>query len=160
MLNDFAPWVYPVGWLVIAVMLGVAEAATVQLVAIWFALGAAAAIVPALLGAPLWVQILVFVVVSAVAMLLTRPFLLRMLPTKRQHTNADRVIGETGIVELATENNHAQGRVLAMGLSWSAVSENGEALTQGERVTVTAIDGVKLIVKKEAVPVGAVKESL
>ena len=61
-------------WLVIAVVLGIFEAATVALVSIWFAIGAVAAMVPAYFNAPFWVQILVFILVSALCFVFTRPF--------------------------------------------------------------------------------------
>lgn len=152
-------WICPVSWLIVAVVLVVAEVLTVQMVAIWFAIGSVAAIVPALMGAPYWVQVLVFLAVSAATLVLTRPFLQRVLYVRREHTNADRVIGQMGVVEQTVENDQQPGRVMAMGLSWSALSDDGSAIAVGEKIEVVAIDGVKLIVKrKNASRVEAMKE--
>ena len=149
MLRIPAQDLYPIFWLILGIILAIIEAATVQLVAIWFSLGAVAAIIPALMGAPFWVQFLVFVAVSAASMLCTRPFVKRCLRVKQERTNADRVIGQTGIVVQQIDNDRAQGRVAVMGLDWSARTQNGEVLAEGARVTVLEIDGVKLIVKQQ-----------
>lgn len=150
---------YPIFWLVLGLALLIAEASTVQMVAIWFALGAFSAILPASLGAPLWVHILVFAVVSAAALLGTRPFVKRFLKVKVQRTNADRVIGETGVVVQAIENDKAQGRVAVMGLDWSARADDNTEIPEGEKVEILAIEGVKLIVRiKNASELGAREE--
>ena len=149
MLRIPAQDLYPIFWLILGIILAIIEAATVQLVAIWFSLGAVAAIIPALMGAPNWVPFLVFFAVSAASMLCTRPFVKRCLRVKQERTNADRVIGQTGIVVQQIDNDRAQGRVAVMGLDWSARTQNGEVLAEGARVTVLEIDGVKLIVKQQ-----------
>lgn len=159
MMASLPQWISPVSWLVIALILVIAEVATVQMVAIWFALGSVAALIPALMGAPYWLQAVVFLVVSAATLALTRPFLQRVLYVRREHTNADRVVGQTGMVEQTVENDQQPGRVMAMGLSWSALSDDGSTIAVGEKIEVVAIDGVKLIVKrKKASPVEATKE--
>lgn len=138
----------PIFWLVIAIVLGVAEAATVQLVAIWFALGALAAIIPAQLGASLTVQFGVFVAVAAVAFALTRPFVKKLLHQKKVRTNADSMIGRIGIVIVPVDNFEDQGRVSLAGLDWAARSEDGEPIPEGERVLIKSIEGVKVIVER------------
>ncbi|WP_312642125.1 NfeD family protein [Hydrogenoanaerobacterium sp.] len=142
---------YPVFWLILGIALAIAEAATVQLVAIWFSLGAVAAIIPALMGAPVWAQFLVFVAVSALAMVGTRPFVKRFLNVKQERTNADRVIGQTGVVLQEIDNDRAQGRVLVMGLDWSARSVDGTDIPVDAKVTILAIEGVKLIVEAKEI---------
>lgn len=141
---------HPYFWLVLGIVLAGIEAFTVQLVAVWFAIGAVAAIVPAMMGAPMQIQFLVFVVVSALSMALTRPFCARVLHVKKQRTNMDRVIGETGVVQQPIDNDLGQGRVLALGLDWSARSRSGTPIEQGVKVKVLAIEGVKLIVEPKS----------
>ena len=138
---------YPVFWLVLGLALAIIEALTIQVVAIWFSLGSLAAIIPAMLGAPIWVQVLVFVAVATLTLLFTRKFAMRFLVVKHQHTNADRVIGETGVVVADIENDTAEGRVAVMGLNWSARSTDNKHIAVGQKVKVISIDGVKLMVE-------------
>ena len=91
-------------WLVIAVVLGIFEAATVALVSIWFAIGAVAAMVPAYFNAPFWVQILVFILVSALCFVFTRPFFKKIIRVNKQPTNVDRLVGQEGVATDDIEN--------------------------------------------------------
>ena len=141
-------WVYPILWLVLIIFFVVVEAATVQLVSIWLAAGALAALLPAMLGMPLLVQILVFLAISALCLICTRPFVRKVLAVKKVNTNADRAIGRTGLVTETVDNSLEQGRVLADGLSWKAKAVDNAVLEAGTRVTILAIQGVTLIVKK------------
>lgn len=134
-------------WLVAAVALFIIEALTVQMICIWFAFGALLAMIAALLGAPLYIQMPVFLVASVSVLFAWRPLLKKKLTPKQTATNADMVIGQTGIVTEAIDNIAQNGRVLANGLSWAARSGSGREVPEGERVTVVAIDGVKLIVE-------------
>ncbi len=134
-------------WIVLAVVLGIIEAATVSLLSIWFAVGAIVAIIPAYFGAPIWVQILVFLVVSAVCFVFTKRFFKDVIKVKKQPTNADGLIGEDGIVTAEIDNLSGEGKVFISGLTWSARSSNGENIPEGAVVTVRKIEGVTLIVK-------------
>ncbi len=134
-------------WIVLLVAFIIAEAATAQLVTIWFAAGALAALIADVLHASVLVQWIVFVSVSAVALIATRPLVKKFKKVPYQATNADRIIGQTAIVTEDIDNLAAKGRVQAGGMSWSARSESGEKIQSGETVTVERIDGVKLIVK-------------
>lgn len=134
-------------WIVLAVVLGIIEAATVSLLSIWFAVGAIVAIIPAYFGAPIWVQILVFLVVSAICFVFTKRFFKDVIKVKKQPTNADGLIGEDGIVTAEIDNLSGEGKVFISGLTWSARSSNGENIPEGAVVTVRKIEGVTLIVK-------------
>lgn len=134
-------------WIVFLVAFIITEAATAQLVTIWFAAGALAALIADVLHASVLVQWIVFVSVSAVALIATRPLVKKFKKVPHQATNADRIIGQTAVVTEDIDNIAAKGRVQAGGMSWSARSENGEKIQSGETVTVERIDGVKLIVK-------------
>ncbi|MDR1299079.1 MAG: NfeD family protein [Oscillospiraceae bacterium] len=141
-------------WLAVAVVLAALEAGTTQFVSIWFSAAAAAATVAALFGAPLWLQILIFVAASAILVVLTRPLARRITrPGKirpaQTPTNADRAIGETAIVTRDIVGGCA-GQVKVNGLDWSAVSTESAAILAGERARVLAIEGAKLIVEKES----------
>ena len=137
-------------WAIAIVIFVAAEAATVGLVSIWFALGSLAALLSALMKAPLWLQIVWFFVVSIALLLLTRPLAQRFVNTKVQPTNADMVIGREALVTEAIDNVRGSGAVNAEGKIWTARSED-DAVTfaAGERVSVLRIEGVKLIVRKK-----------
>ena len=79
----------------------------------------------------------------------TRPFVRKVVKTCKEPTNADRVIGKTGVVTQTVDNLPGMGRVSVLGMDWSARTQDGEILEEGERVRVLAIEGVKLIVAAE-----------
>jgi membrane protein implicated in regulation of membrane protease activity len=135
------------------------EGITAGLASIWFAIGAAAALVCTLLGAPLWLQIVMFIIVSAATLVLTRPLVKKYVNTKSQPTNADRLVGMTGTVKETIHNLDGTGTVLAGGKLWSARSVNGDEISQKTLVTVDHIEGVHLIVKPAAAKEAAVTES-
>jgi membrane protein implicated in regulation of membrane protease activity len=132
-----------------AIVFLIMEGVTAGLTSIWFAIGAAAALVCALLGLPVWVQVLVFAVVSAAALLLTRPLAKKYVNSKRQPTNADRTIGATGRVTETIDNVAATGSVTVGGKLWTARSVTGAVIPEGTLVRCTGIEGVKLMVVPE-----------
>ena len=134
-------------WAVAIVVFLVIEALTVGIASIWFALGSICALIAALLGAPEWLQVAWFVVVSVVTLIFTRPVVKKYVHSKRQPTNADRVIGMKASVREEIDNLAAKGSVVVDGKEWSARSADGEKIASGKIVTVLAIEGVKLIVK-------------
>jgi membrane protein implicated in regulation of membrane protease activity len=136
-------------WLVLLVVFVVFEAATVQLVSVWFALGALAALIAAICHAPAWLQIVLFILISAVSFAVTRPLVKKFSTSKIQKTNADRCIGDTAVVTEEINNLEARGLVKVNGNIWSARNETDDIIAEGEKVTVIKIEGVKLIVKKE-----------
>ncbi len=146
---SFVGPIMPVFWLVLGIAMAVTEGLTVQLNAIWFALGAVVAAVSAALGASMRTQWILFAGVSLVALAATRPLVRKVVKTHREPTNADRVIGKTGVVLQTVDNLPGLGRVSVLGMDWSARTRDGEILEQGERVRVLAIEGVKLIVEAE-----------
>jgi len=138
----------PLTWLIIAVALGIIEAMTVDLVAIWFAIGAFITILPASFGAPFVVQLLFFIGISLVVLVFTRPAAKNLLKVKKVSTNADQIIGMVGIVTHSIENISGEGRVLVNGLEWSARSDDGVPIEEKEKVLIKSIEGVKVIVEK------------
>ena len=140
----------PALWLATMVVLLIIEGAVPGLVSIWFALGALAALLAAILHAPVWLQVTWFVVVSVVSLILTRPLARKYVNSKTQPTNADMLIGSDCVVRERIDNLRGTGAVLAQGKEWTARTENGDASAEvGEIVKIVRIEGVKLIVKKE-----------
>ena len=137
----------PVVWLVATIVFSVAEAITVQMISIWFAGGALIALISSMLGAPLWLQVTLFFAGTGVLLIGTRPIAKKLIGAKRIATNADMVIGSTGIVEQTINNLHETGRVFVNGLSWAARSEDGSEIPADETVTIKRIEGVKVFVE-------------
>ena len=134
-------------WLGITVVAAIVEAAVPALVSVWFVPGGLAALVASLFGAPLWLQVALFLVVSGVALILTRPLVKRIQSRKTISTNADMVLGKTALVTEEINNLLGAGRVTVLGNSWSARSADPESvIPSGEKVIVEKIEGVKLIV--------------
>ena len=141
-----------IGWFALTVILLIAEAATVTVISLWFAAGALAAMVTALLGAGLWIQAVVFVLVSAAALTALRPLVRKHLTPKLTATNIDSVIGSVGIVTGTIDNLNATGQVKLNGMEWSARSTSGDMLETGTKVRVDKIEGVKVFVSPAEVP--------
>ena len=133
-------------WIVALIFFLVFEAAVPGLVSIWFAAGALCALVAALLGAPIWLQIAWFFIVSIAALIVTRPFAKKYFDGKAQPTNADRVVGMDCVVIEAIDNLAGTGAVICDGKTWTARSAGGETIDKDAVVTVSEIVGVKLIV--------------
>ncbi len=134
-------------WLAVAVIMAVMEAATPQLVSIWFAVGGVASCITSLFVDSVWIQIAVFVAVSGVALILTRPLAKKLREKHVEHTNSDRYVGQEGVVTAAIDNDASVGQVRVGTSVWTARSADGSRIPDGAKVTVTAIEGVKLIVK-------------
>ena len=141
--------VYEGGWLIVFVLLAVLEAVTMGLTTIWFAGGALAGFFTALLGGGFLLQLAVFCAVSLVLLIFTRPAVLKLRKGKETPTNADRLIGETGVVKETIDNLAATGLVQVKGQDWTARSETDGVIPADRKVRVCQIDGVKLIVKEE-----------
>ena len=135
-------------WFALFLIFTAAEAITVQLVSVWFAGGALVALLLTALNAPLWLQILGFVAVSALLLLFTRPVVKKLMKAKDSDTNLKRIVGHTVIITEKVDNDAQSGRCIVAGVSWSVRSANGEIIEKGEKVTVERVEGVKLIVRK------------
>lgn len=134
-------------WLAAFIVFAVGEAVTVGLVSVWFAVGALAALFATALGAGLWLQITVFLGVSALALALFKPLSSKFLKPKVSATNADRVIGSTALVTETIDNAQAQGQVKVNGQVWSARSAQDIVIPAGTDVRVLRIEGVKVMVE-------------
>ena len=137
---------YALLWFILMVVFLVAEVATVGLVSVWFAVGALAATVTALLGGQLWLQAVVFAVVSGVFLALLRPFAKKIFQPKLTKTNVDAIVGSRGVVLEEINNLAPGGRVKLDAMEWSARSTGGDVIPAGTVVCVDRVEGVKLFV--------------
>lgn len=137
-------------WLVILVLLVVIEIFTLGLTTIWFAGGALVAIVVAAIGGPVWLQVLLAVIVSAVLLFSTRPIAMKYFNRDRERTNAESLVGRQAIVISEINNLQGIGQVTINGMEWTARTiQDGLTIQTGEVVVIRGINGVKLLVEKE-----------
>jgi len=138
-------------WLIIFAVLLVIEIITLGLTTVWFALGALAAFLMAYIGFGTVVQVVVFLVVSIILFVLTRPIAMKFFNQKREHTNAESLIGQKAVVKEEINTIKAVGRVEVNGMEWSAKADESDVIESGTIVIIKGIQGVKLIVEKEEV---------
>ena len=134
-------------WLAVIILFVAVEALTLDLTAIWFAVGGVAALVAASLSLSVSAQLVIFVVFSAVLLALLRPFCRRFLKTRNVPTNADRIIGQNAVVTQPIDNIQGTGEIKLSGSVWSAASADGSAIPAGSVVRIVAIRGVKAVVE-------------
>ena len=139
-------------WLLLLVVFLAAEAATVSMVSLWFAVSALVALLVALLGGPGWLQGTLFLVISAVLLALLRPLVKRYVTPRITATNVDSVIGSTGLVTTAIDNVSAVGQVKLGAMEWTARSTSGQPIPVGTLVKVDRIEGVKAYVTPAEIP--------
>ncbi len=143
-------------WLGLVVLFLIVEAACpIHLVSLWFAVGALGALAVSLLHGALWLQIAVFIVVSAGLLALLWPLVRKYLNPKLSATNVDAVIGSAAIVTAPIDNLEAKGQVKLNGMEWTARSTTGEEIPAGVRVKVDRVEGVKVFVTPVEVPAEA-----
>ncbi len=135
-------------WLVLLIICIGIEAATMGLTTIWFAGGALTAIFAAVVGAPIWLQAIIFIVVSLVLLFFTRPIAVKYFNKDRVKTNVESMVGRQAIVISEIDNLQGIGQVTVGGQEWSARSaEEHKKIAVGAVVIIVAINGVKLIVR-------------
>lgn len=134
-------------WLALLVIFLIAEAACpIHLVSVWFAVGSLAALLCNALGAPVWAQITVFVVVSGALLALLWPLARKFLNSRVTATNVDSVIGSVGLVTADIDNVESCGQVKLGGMEWTARSTSGDPIPAGTEIRVDKIEGVKVFV--------------
>ena len=140
-------------WFCLMVGFLIAEAACpFHLISVWFAAGSLVAMLVSIFHAPVWLQILLFFVVSAALLASLWPFIRKVLNPKIQKTNVDAIIGSQGRVTAAIDNVAAEGQVKLGAMYWTARSTSGEQIPEGTLVTVDRIEGVKAFVSPAEIP--------
>lgn len=140
-------------WLVLMVLFLIVEAAcAIHLVSIWFAVGSLVAMIAAWLGGPVWLQILLFVLVSGALLASLWPLVRRFINPKVTATNIDSIIGSVGLVTVAIDNVAAAGQVRLGAMEWTARSTSGETIQEGTLIRVDRIEGVKAFVSPAEIP--------
>ena len=136
-------------WLVILIVAICVEVGTMGLSSIWFAGGALVAVIAAALSFPVWLQIILFLAVSIVLLVFTRPLAVKYFNKDRVRTNVESMIGRQAIVVSEIDNLRGIGQVTVGGQEWSARSENEkQTMDVGTVVEIVAVNGVKLIVRE------------
>ena len=134
-------------WAVAFVVLVLVEVLTVQFVSIWLALGALVALMCAVFKMSVLAQIIIFIIVSSMLLLATRPFVNKFLKTNKIPTNSDLNIGKkaTVIKEITLDT---AGRATLDGVDWIAIGKDNATFLVGEIAVVERIDSAKLVLKK------------
>ncbi|MEG0691777.1 MAG: NfeD family protein [Oscillospiraceae bacterium] len=136
-------------WAVLTVILIGSEIATVQLISVWFGAGSLIAFISSFFAIEFYVQVIIFIAVSIVLLLSTRPFVKKFLNSSNHiKTNSDSIVGKECIVKEEVNSHAGTGRVFADGLTWAAKSAFPEKiLKENETCIITDIQGVTLIIK-------------
>ena len=143
-MGEYMVWI----WLALSVLFIITEIATVQLTTIWFAGGALVTMLLSAFGVKnVFAQVIIFLAISFILLIATRPLVKKHINKKSQPTNADRCIGQEAVVTEEINNLLGKGAARINGVEWSARSESGSIIPSETTVTVVRIDGVKLIVR-------------
>lgn len=139
-------------WFVLLLVFLVVEAACpIHLVSIWFAAGALVAMIASFLGAAVWLQIVLFLIVACALVVLLWPFIKKFLNPKLAKTNIDAIVGSEGYVTADIDNIAATGQVKLGAMEWTARSTSGQPIPKGTLVKVDRIEGVRAYVSLEEV---------
>ena len=139
----------PIMWLILLACFLVVEAITVGLTTIWFAGGALVAAIASGLGAGILIQWVLFLVISLVLLIFTRPLAVRYMNKGVPKTNVNSLIGERAVVIQKINNLEQSGQVRINDIEWTArTADDGEEIPTGAVVEIEEIRGVKLIVKE------------
>ena len=132
-------------WLGLFIILAIFELMTINLVSIWFALGALITTFVSLITDNMMIQLAVFTISSILLLILTRNLAKKLKKTKVVPNNLDQVIGKIGIVTEDIEQDGI-GEVKVLGKKWSAYSD--KEIEENSKVKVLSINGVKLNVEE------------
>ncbi len=133
-------------WFALLILFVIAEAATVAMVSAWFAIGALVALIAALLGAKLWLQVVLFFLSSGIALALLRPIAKKHFNAKVTPTNVDALWGKTCVVITDIDNVAGSGQIRVGDVEWTARSSADEKIPAGTQVRIDRVEGVKVYV--------------
>jgi len=140
-------------WFALLVLFIWMEASTVTLVSAWFAVGSLAALLTATLGGELWLQVVVFLVVTGASLLLLRPIARKYFNPKVVPTNVDAMAGKICQVVTDIDNTAPTGQVKLGDVEWTARSTDGSPIPAGTQVKIDRVEGVKVYVTPVTVAV-------
>ncbi len=137
-------------WIGILVLAFITEIATAALVAVWFMPGALAGLILSSLNVPIWIQVLVFTILSLIMLSLSKTIFQKYIRKKPiVRTNTDSLLGKNAVVIEDINNLHGQGAVKINSQTWSARSADPSiTIKKGSIVEITKVEGVKLICNK------------
>ena len=134
-------------WIGLMVVFGIVEAATVNMVSVWFVGGSLVGLIVNLLGGNVWLQIGACLVVSGGLLACLRPFVKKYVTPKKTATNADMVLGRTAYLTEAVDNLRGTGALKLDGKEWTARGVGEAVLPEGTLVKIVKLEGVKLYVE-------------
>lgn len=133
-------------WLILFVASLVLEAVSMQLFSVWFAAGALVTVIVSLFDVPVWVQVVVFVSVTAISLIATRPLVRKLQKHEKTPTNADRYTGQTAIVLEEIDNIKGTGQIKVSGQIWSARTADATVIPVGASVQTVSYQSTKMFV--------------
>ena len=137
-----AQWI----WAALAIIFALIEVFTFGLTTVWFAIAAVVMVFLSLFKIPLSVQIIIFLIISSLLLIFTRPIAVKKLKVGKEKTNVDSLIGKHALV-IKTIGEFEHGEVKLNGLIWAARSDNNTEIAVGTKCEVLRVEGVQLIVK-------------
>lgn len=142
-MNDYMVWV----WLAVFVIAIIIEASTNDLVSIWFSIGSLVSLCLSF-ATPIWVQVVVFVVVSGVALICTRPLVKKLMKNQIRKTNSDEFIGKR-VKTIKEISKFTPGEIKINGVVYTAIlpSDSDEVIKEDTVVEIITIIGNKVVVK-------------
>lgn len=135
-------------WLALVIIFAIIEMISLGLTSIWFAGAAFVSAISAMLGAPIWLQILIFIVVSAVLLASTRGVAKTFLEKKLEKTNAEGLVGKTSVVIETIDNAASTGKIRIGDVEWTARAvQETQVIPKDSKVMIREITGVKCMVE-------------
>lgn len=135
-------------WLGVALVMAIVEALTTSLLTVWFVIGAIAAFIATLVNTPLWLQLIIFLVVSLIALVAFRPLAIKTRTSKKAEEPS--MLGTEALVSEPISADGMAGRVRTPdGITWAAKSADGTAIPLGTPVIVVAQESVRLTVERK-----------
>jgi membrane protein implicated in regulation of membrane protease activity len=133
-------------WVALVVIFAVIEILTFGLTTVWFAIAALIMVFLSFLPIPLAVQVLIFLAISAVLLIFTRPLAVKKFKMGNEKTNVDSMVGKH-ILVTKTIGEFEKGEAKINGLIWAARSENNTEIAEGTKCEVLRVEGVQLVVR-------------
>ena len=153
-MGDSIVWIL---WVVLGVVLIIAEVFTPGFVLLWFGIGALAAALTSMLGAGLALQFIVFITLSTLLTALSRTIFVNYFTRQDEpgglKVGAAKLPGQVGTVVTTSQGALQAGAVKVFGSVWTAYPAEGEPpLEAGDRVVVERLQGASIYVRRADAP--------